>query len=491
MSGRSNDSDLISKGITALKWSYLGTGTRIILQLFSQIALARLLGPESFGSFATSMLIIGLGYLMTEAGIGLALIRAESVSEQTIRIAFTWLVFSGFSSSVLVFASAKWLAGYFDSREMALIIQAMAPTLLVQSLGAVSLALLRRDLNYRTIQTVQVLSYLVGFSIVGITAALMGLKGLSLALAWNTQCLVGTLALYAKTRHAIKPLFQPLDKMLYAFGLRTTGANISNWVTENLDNMVVARIYGPAGLGLYAASYNLVRAPTNHLVTSLQQVIFPAIARARRENRSVATGYCALLTFVGLVSLPIFAVVGVLSNEIVEVLYGSKWRDAATLLRPLAFAMPAHALMAIGGPVLSGFGLAKLDLRVQFGTALVFFMVLIGTSAYSQEAVAWGVFAVYLGRALVITNVVAFVGEVSANAIISAIAPSIVVAVVIGGLVSYADSVLIRSGLASVARLVACGLFAFVGSALLLYVFRDRIFSESTSQSFRLFLKHK
>ena len=490
MRTQQNNSDLISKGVRALKWSYLGTLTRIVLQLFSQIALARLLGPESFGSFATSVLIIGLGYLITEAGIGAALIRANSISENTIRVAFTWLAIVGTCSSLLVFACAEWISAFFDNQRMALVIKEMAPTLLVQSLGAVSLALLRRDLDYRTIQAIQVFSYLIGFSIVGICAALVGLKEHSLVLAWNTQCLIGSVALYAKTRHAIRPLFKPLERDIYAFGIRTTGANISNWVIENIDNMVVARIYGPAGLGLYSVSYNLVRSPTNHLVTALQQVIFPSAAQAKRERRSVAVGYCTLLSIVGIITLPAFAVAGVLSTEIVDILYGSSWSGAATLLTPLALAMPAHALMAIGGPILSGLGYAKLDFRVQFGTAILFVLVLIVTSSYSLKAVAWGVFTVYLVRAIMISGAVAIAGDVKPNAILAAILPGLVVSVLIGVLAFGINWELSRVNIAPISRFIACGSLSIVATFAVAYLFRNLLFSEDVIRGFQLLTRN-
>jgi O-antigen/teichoic acid export membrane protein len=158
-------------------------------------------------------------------------------------------------------------------------------------------------------------------------------------------------------------------------------------------------------------SYNLVRSPANHLVVSLQQVLFPASAQASREGHDVGRAYLIVLSAVALVSLPVFVSIAVLSNTTILTLYGAKWLDAAEMLTPLALAMPFHAMMAIGGPVLWGLGRAGLEFKVQIWIACVFLLVLLVASRHSAVAVAWGVLAVYVLRALWLTSLIAaFVG---------------------------------------------------------------------------------
>lgn len=402
---------LTEKSLQALKWSYLGTAGKVLAQLVVQIAFARLLGPEAFGSFTTVILVMGIGSLIAEAGLSSALIHEKDIADNTVRFTFTWLLIAGGIIAVLACVLARWLADLFENQGLVLIVCAMAPGLLFQALGSVSLALLRRTLEHRFVQFAQLFAYSIGFGVIGISCAVAGLDVWSLVIAWNVQCALGTILLYAKTQHSIRPLLFLNDYGLVKYGMNILGTNIANWTAENLDNIVVAKLFGPRSIGLYSMSYNLVRSPTNHLVVSLQQVVFPASAQASREGHDVGRAYLTVLSTIALVSLPIFVSIAVLSDETILTLYGPSWLDAAELLTPLALAMPFHAMMAIGGPVLWGLGRAGLEFKVQIWVACVFLLVLLWASRYSVVAVAWGVLAVYVLRALWLTSLIAkFVG---------------------------------------------------------------------------------
>ncbi len=420
--------ELAEQSLQALKWNYLGTVGRVFLQIFVQIVLARLLGPESFGSFATVLLVMGLGSLIAEAGLSSSLIREKEISDNSIRFTFTWLLIAGGALALLACSLAGSLAELFNNRKVIPMVCAMTPGFLLQAMGSVSLALLRRNLQYRFIQVVQFVSYAVGFALIGVSSAMAGLDVWSLVLAWNAQSAIGSLLLYSKTRHPIRPLLTLNDYGLVKYGMTILGANIANWTAENLDNLVVARQFGSSSIGLYSLSYNLVRSPTNHLIVSLQQVLFPASAQANREGNDVGRAYLVVLSIVAAVSLPAFVAISILSESTILTLYGTSWLDAAEILTPLALAMPFHAMMAIGGPILWGIGRAGLEFKVQSWIACVLFFVLLMTSYYSVVVVAWGVFAVYALRALWLNWLIAKSVGIGLSPLLSAVKGGVLLA---------------------------------------------------------------
>lgn len=422
--------EFAAKSVEALKWNYLGAAGRVLVQLVAQIVLARLLGPEPFGSFATVVLLMGIGNLIAEAGLSSSLIREKVVSDNTLRFTFTWLLIAGSAVAVLACALAGWFAGFFGDQQLTGIVLAMAPSFLFQALGLVSLSLLRRTLQYRYIQLTQLLAYSVGFALIGIPCAMAGLEVWSLVIAWNVQCALGSILLYARTGHPIRPLLVLTDYGLVKYGITILGTNIANWTAENLDNVAVATLFGSRSIGLYSMSYNLVRTPTNHLVASLQQVLFPASAQASREGHDVGRAYLGVLSAVALVFLPGFVSVAMLSEATILTLYGRGWLDAASLLTPLALAMPFHAIMAVGGPVLWGLGRAGLELKVQSWIACLFLLVLLLAARYSVEVIAWGVLAVYVLRALWLTSLVAKTAGIRSGQLFSAVKGGFILAIV-------------------------------------------------------------
>lgn len=452
--------ELAEKSLQALKWNYLGTAGRVLLQLVAQIALARLLGPEAFGSFATVLLVMGLGSLIAEAGLSSSLIREKEISTSTIRFTFTRLIIIGGAVALSICALAGTLADLFESRRIVPMVYAMTPGLLFQTMGTLSLAILRRDLQYRFIQFAQLAAYSIGFVLIGIPCALAGLGAWSLIIAWNAQCAIASVLLYGKTRHPIRPLLTFNDNGLVKYGMTILGTNIANWIAENLDNLIVAKQFGSKSIGLYSVSYNLVRSPTNHLVASLQQVLFPASAQASREGSDVGRAYLVVLSVVAAVSLPIFVSVSVLSETTILTLYGASWLDAAEILIPLALAMPFHAMMAIGGPVLWGLGRAELELKVQIWIACILLIVLLVTSRYSAAAVAWGVLGVYAMRALWLTWLLAELVKIGLGQLFAAIQGAVLLAVVNAATLSALSVWLASYHIAPPLSLTLCGVVA-------------------------------
>lgn len=95
---------LAGRSLGALKWNYLGTGIKVLSQLVIGIVLARLLGPEPFGLIALAWLMLGLGNLIADSGLGVALIQKQQISARDIRYVFTLQMLAGTALALLGFA---------------------------------------------------------------------------------------------------------------------------------------------------------------------------------------------------------------------------------------------------------------------------------------------------------------------------------------------------------------------------------------------------
>lgn len=386
---------LTDRSLSAVKWNYVGVVVRIISQLVAQIVLARLLGPESFGLFGVAFIIIGIGNILVEMGFGSALVQKKHLTDEDIRFSFTWIVIAALVMATLVFLLSESIASFFGEPRVAEVSRGLSLVFILHALGVVPMSLLKRELTFKVVQGVQIVSYLIGFLIVGVSAAIYGAGVWSLVAAWLAQTLTAALILNVMKRHNMKPLLHLPDKQLRDFGVRVLFTNISNWAIENVDNLLVGKYFGPTALGLYSVSYNLVRAPTNHLVVTLQTVLFPASARSQDNQANLHRAYLTVVAGVALIAVPVFAGVAAVSDTVVEALFGAKWTGAAPVLLPLSLAMILHALMAVAGPVLWGKGAAGTEFKVQFWIALALVGALLLAAMYSMEVMAWTVCALY------------------------------------------------------------------------------------------------
>jgi O-antigen/teichoic acid export membrane protein len=443
---------LLRRSLHALKWGYLGVAARIVLQLAAQIVLARLLGPAAFGVVAAAVLIVLIAGILVEQGLGVALVQARKLDATDIRAAFTRVVLAAVGASAIIFVTADLVAALFDDPRVAPVLRWMTLALVFQALGAVALGLLKRNLDFKTVQVAQVVSYFVGFFLVGVTCAWLGAGEWSLVAAWTSQTFVASAIQYAKAPHELAPRLRSGPAPLMGFGLRTVVASLANWSIENVDSFMVGRAYGTTMLGDYAIAYNLVRTPANHIVFSLQQVIQPFTAQ-QDDPQMMRRIYLTLLWVVTLVTMPAFFGLGALAPTAIDALYGSEWSDAIPVLLPLALAMPLQAVVAIGGPVLWGSGRVGREIGVSFPVLILLIVVLAAASRISVVAMAWGVWLVYLVRAVWITSRVSAILGLPLLRSLSMLRGGLLVGALTSAVLYAADSLMTQVGMTPVYRL--------------------------------------
>ncbi len=392
-------SGLTGRALRGLSWNYLGTIGRIAATFISQIMLARLLGPERVGLFGYAMLTTNFLALVVEMGLQMALVQVPDLDDNAIAVACGRLLFVSTATALGVYVAADAIAGLvFATPQAAPLLRAMAPTLVVGAATAAVTAVLSRDIEFKVIQLAGLGSYVLGYLIVGVAAALLGMGVWSLVLAWHVQTVTACLVMYYYSPRSLKPgnPFRRLD--VAHFGGVVMVTNMINWVIDNGPHVAIGRWLGAALLGQYTVANNLVKVPADHLVRNLQTVLFPLAARAQDNDAGLSRAYLTVLAGVGVVSFPLFTFVALMAEPIVLMLLGTHWVDAAAVLVPLSVAMIGHAIEALCGPILGGRGEPGAELRVKTATLIVMLLVLAFTASWSLSAVGWGVAGVYVFR---------------------------------------------------------------------------------------------
>jgi len=457
---------LLGKAMRAFKWNVLGVAARILLQFGAMVALARLIDPAGFGFFGGSLLVYGLAVLMADLGLGMALVQRGELTEDIRRTAWGHLLLSHAAVAAGVYWGAPWFAALLDAPELQDGIRVMALAVLITAFVVMPTAELRRRIDFRRMQMAQVTGYFAGFVLTAIPLAILGWGGWSLVVALLVQQTVMAAICIHAAPQPLRPRWARLPAGLPAFGLRVVGSNMANWVTENLDNLLIARFKGLAALGVYSVSYSLARTPVNHVVNTIQQVVFATSSRVQSDDDSLSRGYLALLKAVGLVSLPVFFGAAIVADSVIAGLYGNRWLEAGPVFAALCVAMPFHALMAVAGPILWGRGRTGVELKVQIGVAAALLLVLLVLMDQSLAVLAWGVCAVYAGRAIWLTGALAKDLDIAPVRIMRALLSPAVLAVVTMVLLSLLENLFASATTSVVLRLA--GLIGGAGAGLLL-----------------------
>ena len=381
-----------ARSITAVFWGAGGTVLRMVLQIGAQITLARLLGPDQYGVFAIGATVIGFSAFFSDVGLAYGLIQKAQLDDRDVRFVVTWQVVLGLVVSAAVWLGAAPLAAFFGEPRSAPVLQALSALCLLNALAAPALNLLKRQIDFKRINLIALGSYAVGYLLVGLPMALAGAAVWALVAAWLVQALVSLALLYNAARHALKPLFwYEQARAQSRYGATVFFTNLINWLINNVDRIVVGRVFGSHQIGLSATAYNLLYTPSASALGVVQPVFFSASSRLADDAGRIVGGYRALLGAVVLVALPIFVLVAVAAEAFIGMLYGRDWLGAAALCRPIALAMPFFLLWGITTPLLWTGGKPGQEFRVQLPLALAWCAVCVLAARVSVEALAWSV----------------------------------------------------------------------------------------------------
>ena len=373
-------SDLNRKSVSAVKWAAAGTLIKFVLQLLTQVLLARLLGPESYGLFAMGLIVLTLSTFVADFGFSWSLVQNQEMTEKDIRFAFTWQLISGLLATLLLFIFASAVAAYFREPRVAEIVRWLSLTCLLTAITAPGTNLLRRQLDFRALNIIQIASYVIGYLCVGVTLALLGAGVWALVSAWLSQAASLLILTYWRAPHSVRPLLWHADaRRSTSAGSVVFVTNLCNWFLNNIDRLFLGRFLNAHAVGVYTVGYNLANTPNSLFLTALQPAFLAAGTKLQDEPGRLREAYLSVLSCVWLLIGPAFVLLACAAEHLIAFLYGARWVESGPVLAVLALAMPAYVSWGMSTPVLWNSGgrhlesLLQLPILIAAGGALWLF----------------------------------------------------------------------------------------------------------------------
>ena len=162
------------------------------------------------------------------------------------------------------------------------------------------------------------------------------------------------------------------------FGGTLTLNGLVAYVAYNAEKVMIGRFWGADAIGIYGRAYQLVNIPTDNLNSAVGEVAFSALSRLQDDPIRFRSYFLKGFSLVLGLTLPITIACALFADDVVFVLLGPKWNDAAAIVRLLA---PTIAIFAIINPLgwlIYSIGLVARNLKI----ALVFAPIMIAATLW-------------------------------------------------------------------------------------------------------------
>lgn len=368
----------------------ISQGLKYVLQMGSTMILARLLSKEDFGLQGMVFAVTGVLALFKDAGLSAATVQRDTVTHEQISTLFWINVLVGVALTGLAAVLAPALVAFYHEPRLFWVTIASAAVFLLNGIGAQHAALLQRGMRYVTMAKIDVLSLAVS-SAVGVGMAAYGFGYWALVGMVVSGTLVSTIGAWIAVPWLPgMPSRECGIRSMLHFGGIVTLNSLVVYVAYNAEKILLGRYWGAAALGLYGRAYQLLNLPLQQLHTSMYTVAFPALSRiqdnAERLCRSFLKGYSVLLSM----TLPITLASAIFAEEIIRILLGPKWTDAAPILRLLTPTILIFAMINPFGWFLFATGRTARSLKMALVITPVVILGIVAGMKYGPKGVALG-----------------------------------------------------------------------------------------------------
>ncbi len=369
-------------------------GATFLLRIGSIMVLARLLSPKDFGLVGMVAAFTGMLSFLRDFGLSSAAVQRTTISEEQSSTLFWINILIGALLGLIAVAMAPTIAAFYGEPRLFGITAVLALGFLFSSAGTQHAALLQRQMRWTTLAVISVVSLTVGTTIaIGGAEAGYGYW----ALVWMSIAspLVGTLGFWLTTGWIPgMPQTQVGVRSLMLFGVTVTLSNFVTYAANNAEKVLIGRFWGADAIGIYGRAYQLVNIPTDQLNSAVSEVAFSALSRLQNDPIRLRSYFLKGFSLLLGLALPITLACALFADELVFVVLGPKWKDAAAIIRLLA---PAIAIFAIINPLewfMFSIGLGTRSLKIAFVFAPFMIMGYIIGLPYGPEGVAFAYSAV-------------------------------------------------------------------------------------------------
>jgi PST family polysaccharide transporter len=294
------------------------------------IALARILGPEEFGTFAVALLALMAVLSFNELGVSLAIVRWPGDPREIAPTVTTMCTISSVTFFLIALALAPSFCAAMGAPDATAVVIVLAFSVVINGLVATPAALLQRDFRAgRRMLADQVMAWLG--AIISIAGALAGMGAMSLGVGRVAGAIAG--AVLFLTWEPVRFGFnRELAGRLLKFGLPLAGSSMVVFAVVYVDQFVVGSVIGPIALGFYVLAFNVSQWPVNIFSRPVRDVSPAAFARLQGDPPALRSAFLSSVGLLTAITLPVCLVVTGAAEPIVTVIYGPEWAPAAAAL---------------------------------------------------------------------------------------------------------------------------------------------------------------
>lgn len=316
----------------------------LVANLIGAFILARLLTPKDFGLVAMVTAVTGFLDVLKDGGLSTATIQRPHITQPQVSNLFWINIAIGVLLTLSLASLAPVLSWFYHEPRLIPVALALSLSFLITSSAIQHQALLRRQMQFRTLAKIQIAAT-VASVLVSLAMAKIGFTYWSLVAAILVLSIFSCLgSWYFSAWRPSWPSRGVGTSPLVGFGAHLTGSALVQAVTRTADTLLIGRFFGPTALGVYSRASSLLMNPIQQFTSPFYAVLVPTLSCVQNDAVRYRRAYLKVVQLITVIALPLAGFLLSSAKPIVLTLLGDQWNAAVPIFA-------AFSVVAIYAPL--------------------------------------------------------------------------------------------------------------------------------------------
>ena len=421
------------KAFTGVMWSTIHRFGVMAITFVSNIILARLLSPDDYGCIGMLMIFISLSTSFIDGGFGSALIQKKEPTNEDYSTIFYWNIVLSVVLYGVLFLFAPLIASFYHVAILSDVLRVQGVVLFFNSLSIIQQNQLRKKLMFKKLAIVNIISAILSLGV----AAVLAYKGFgvwALVAQQITLSVINAILFWIVGHWSPDRVFSWTSfKELFKFGGFILLSNLFGTLSNEIQGLLVGRMFNPVAMGLYSQAYRLEGSAATATSSIIDQVTYPVLASYQDDRASFISALKRFIQIPAFVCSLVMMVMIVVAKPLIILLFSAKWVDCVPYFQILCTAGLAVCLQGSANNAIAAIGKSKVIFTwTIIKRTLTIVLCVVGIFVGGMYGLLWGCVAgawsVYLINAYLVSKYVKY----SFYKQVLDILPFVVISVVIG-----------------------------------------------------------
>ncbi|QRZ33792.1 lipopolysaccharide biosynthesis protein [Lactococcus lactis] len=379
-----------SEVVSSLFWKFMERVGAQGIQFVVTIILGRLLLPRDFGIIALLTIFIAVANVFIQSGFSSALIQKKSTDNLDYSSVFYLSLFIAAIFYIILFLAAPIIATFYRNMNLIPILRVISLTLFPGAFNSIQVAYISKRLEFKKLFFGSFLAGIIS-GIIGISLAYLNFGVWALVyqqlisqisvcfILWFTVCWRPQLIF---SFHRIKELFN--------FGWNILLSGLLNTVYNNIQSLIIGRVYSPAILGLYNRGQSFPTLFVTNIDSSIQAVLLPTMAEYQNDKEKVKNIVRRAIMTSSFFIFPLMLGLAVVAKPLVLTLLTDKWLAAVPFIQIFCIGYAVWPMQTANLQAIISLGYTNIYLKLEIIKKIIGTFIIVISVFLGVYAISWG-----------------------------------------------------------------------------------------------------